>query len=435
MPTFTPLPRLLPSDQPGEPAYSQDFEDCITGDKFVEGAANQPDPNCDAWEMDLYERPFNAKRQNQYFPDLDIVKASAGQDDIWYYYRIEMFGLRVASPGALTAIYRVELDVDNPNPPDGRGDWLIEVQAPTANLGTDWGQKGLTLWHDNNSDVGDRDPLAPDLPKEHGDGYDLVTFSQGIGDPPNGAFARVDPTDPKAVEIAIWRQLVGHPRTFGWRVSAEEGLPNPSDMYHQDVFTSQEAGSPYKTSPDYPTRKIFETDNMCSWETTGPDAPPPCPIFGLRPGEATPTPRIVVAPPTSTKPPVLPTRTFVFVTVTASQPAPCAKLACDSPRSAVLKTDGTCDCLCSDPIGEQPGTNWIWDPFLCYWRDTSTQAPPKEPRQPGSGGLVLLGESPLYQSLTQGRSQPALPVGPLSGAFTLLGIGVMWLMSRRRHRS
>lgn len=283
LPTFTPLPALSTGEKPAEPRYYQVAEDCITGDRFVEGIPNRPDPLCDIWEIDLYERPFNAEKQDRFFPDLDLVRTSVGQDLTWYYFRIQMFGLREGKR-ALTAAYRIELDTNS----DGRGDWLIEVQAPTANLGDQWGQKGLTVWLDSNGDVGDQDPFAPDPPQNHGNGYDLVVFSQEqtVGDPRNAAFARIDPSSPKTVEIAVWRQLVGNARSFRWRVSAEQGLPDPAAMNHQDAYTKTEAGAPYPTDLQYPTRKIFETDNLCGWITTGAEGPLPCRRFPPEPGEA-----------------------------------------------------------------------------------------------------------------------------------------------------
>jgi len=38
---------------------------------------------CDSWEINRYERPFNAETQDEYYPDLDILEAELGQSDGW----------------------------------------------------------------------------------------------------------------------------------------------------------------------------------------------------------------------------------------------------------------------------------------------------------------------------------------------------------------
>ena len=255
---------------PGTPVYSQTVNDCVTGDHFVENTVNnQPDPGCDDYNIDFYERPFKNSTQDHFFPDLDIVKAELGADATWFYCRIELFGLLDGTK--LDAKYACEIDVDD----DGRFDWLIEVISPTSNVGTTFGQSGVIAWLDGNDDVGDNDPANPD-PPQAGNGYDTKVSDQGAGTVPDGAWARIDPTDPTRVEIAFKRSMLGDPATIRWRAWAEKGLPDVSNWLHHDKFTAAEAGSPYVANPNFPSQNIYEDDNTCGINMTGANA---CPTF------------------------------------------------------------------------------------------------------------------------------------------------------------
>jgi hypothetical protein len=255
--------------QPGTPVYQQTVNDCVTGDHFVENQKNnQPDAGCDDYATDYYERPFNNSDQDHFFPDLDIVQASLGVDATWFYCRVDLFGRRDGTK--LDALYACELDTDG----DGRFDYLITATSPTSNVGTSFGASGVIAWSDGNNDVGDGVPLAAD-PPQAGNGYDTKVSDQSCGH----ACARIDPTDPTRVEIAFRRSLVGNPATVRWRAWAEKGLQDPQNWLHHDKYTAAEAGSPYVASASFPTQNIYEDDNTCGVNLTGPNS---CPV--LSPG-------------------------------------------------------------------------------------------------------------------------------------------------------
>ena len=60
---------------PGNPVFSQYVTDCKTGDQVIPNSLIQPDPGCDSWALNRYERPFNAGKQDEYYPELDILFA------------------------------------------------------------------------------------------------------------------------------------------------------------------------------------------------------------------------------------------------------------------------------------------------------------------------------------------------------------------------
>ena len=59
------------------PGWKQFVTDCVTGDHFVENQyGNKPDPNCDDWRTDLYERPGYAEAIDFTMSDLAGLRIS-----------------------------------------------------------------------------------------------------------------------------------------------------------------------------------------------------------------------------------------------------------------------------------------------------------------------------------------------------------------------
>jgi hypothetical protein len=53
-----------------------------------------------------------------------------------------------------------------------------------------------------------------------------------------------------------------------WGVWADAGLKDPSKFNYNDRFTLKQAGSPIKSSSDYPVKSIYQVDNTC-WLAIG----------------------------------------------------------------------------------------------------------------------------------------------------------------------
>jgi len=280
----TPAPQITPtlahSLRPVESVLVRaSIADTISGNTAVQGQANQA-PGGDEYLFNLYERPFNAKMMDIFFPDLDIRKAELGHETTWMMVTISLYGLDTTTQ-TLSAIYRLELDLDL----DGRGDWLFEARPPFQ---TEWSVEGVRVWQDTDNDVGGASPCYADPPQIE-NSYDLLVFDQGYQNPdPDLAWARFRPGTPPAIQIAFKYALIERDNRFMWGVWADRGVDQPQCYDYHDHFTQEEAGSPYRTSRYYPIQLIAEVDNTCRW-TYGfdPTGNEPCLCASGRP---TPTP-------------------------------------------------------------------------------------------------------------------------------------------------
>jgi len=280
----TPAPQITPtlahSLRPVESVLVRaSIADTISGNTAVQGQANQA-PGGDEYLFNLYERPFNAKMMDIFFPDLDIRKAELGHETTWMMVTISLYGLDTTTQ-TLSAIYRLELDLDL----DGRGDWLFEARPPFQ---TEWSVEGVRVWQDTDNDVGGASPCYADPPQIE-NSYDLLVFDQGYQNPdPDLAWARFRPGTPPAIQIAFKYALIERDNRFMWGVWADRGVDQPQWYDYHDHFTQEEAGSPYRTSRYYPIQLIAEVDNTCRW-TYGfdPTGNEPCLCASGRP---TPTP-------------------------------------------------------------------------------------------------------------------------------------------------
>ncbi len=262
---------LKPADPPA--AFESQIHD-------ADSSALAPQHRTNAGEnfgFDLYERPFD-QSMNTYFPYLDIKNAGLNRDTTWFYVTITMVGQ--AAQGGMPGDYGLELDVNR----DGRGDFLIMAQAPKSGWSTD----GVRVWEDTNHDVGAIHPIQSDAP-QNGDGYETVLFDQGHGSDPDLAWARIDPKDPKSVQIAFKRSLFNSANPFLWGAWAmDPSMLHPEWFDYNDHFTQAQAGSPLvELKQYYPLKALYEVDNTCRWAVgfipTG-NEPGICPV------PATPTP-------------------------------------------------------------------------------------------------------------------------------------------------
>jgi hypothetical protein len=211
-----------------------------------------------------YERPFNANTMDVYFPALDIVDTLVHQDDLWIYGTITLRGRD--QQNRLPGEYGVELDLDV----DGKGDWLILAAGPES---TDWSAQGVQVWQDSNHDVGGEAASYADENPPYSDGFDRLAFDNGLGDDPDAAFARVSPSDPNTVELAVKRSLLGDTERYLIGMWAGTDL-DPAMFDHNDHMTHTQAGAAIRGyEVYYPIKELAEIDATCrmavGFEPTG----------------------------------------------------------------------------------------------------------------------------------------------------------------------
>ena len=81
---------------------------------------------------------------------------------------------------------------------------------------TDWSTDGVQVWQDTNHDVGGAAVIVADEHPEPGDGYETSVFDSGKGNDPDSAWARISPTDPNTIQLAVKRSVLQLP--FGRHV-------------------------------------------------------------------------------------------------------------------------------------------------------------------------------------------------------------------------
>ena len=256
------------------PAWQQTIADCVTGDHFVEEQYNnEPDPGCDDWSQDLYERPFNNSDHNHYYADQDLVQIKTTDDDDWWYFWIELYG---TYDDELDEMYGIEADIDG----DGCTDWFWTSDSPTQNLrekvGYDrWNWEGVIAYYDSDTtanpddNVGGATCFVPDAGWS-GDGFETMVDDQnqsGSDYYQDGLWA-MSPSgvDDKVLILAVAKDMVAErngnvvPETIWYRGWAESGLQDNANYHHHDKYTNSEAGDAYQSWPNYPTQNVYEDD-------------------------------------------------------------------------------------------------------------------------------------------------------------------------------
>lgn len=267
----TPTPTLAHAMRPGEPGSIQSF---IT-DYSTRLLGPERRAIGDNYDFLEFERPFTAQEM-VYQPHLDLVRAELSAVSPWLYILI---AVEEPPPAGETPTYAVEFDLDI----DGRGDWLITATLP---LTTTWSVEGVRVYRDGNNDVGWTRPLrsdvAPPSPTPHpSDGYDVLVVDQGYGLDADAAWARLDPSNPRRVQIALKHSLIDNDAYMLWGVWADGGLADPARFYYHDHFSLAEAGSPQIASPHYPLQAVASLDNTCRWTyhfTPTENLPGMCPL-------------------------------------------------------------------------------------------------------------------------------------------------------------
>jgi len=231
---------------PGEPPEELDrtLEDSVAGYTGEDKKATQGDNILD----NLYERPFTSQEMD-YQPDLDITTVDFGpSEDGFYYFTIRLYGMNTEG-GGLKGMYGIEFD----RTLTGRGDLLVTVKDPQK----DWSMEGVTVYLDDNRDVGGLTPIVADA-NFNGSGYDTTLEM----DAEMNAYARIDPKDGNAVQFAISFPLVGAVDQFLWGAWADNGLIDPTRFDYNDSMGPTEAGSPILGNY-YPVKALYNLDNTC----------------------------------------------------------------------------------------------------------------------------------------------------------------------------
>src|SRR5258706_7983845 len=211
----------LEAGLPPTPIYTRVRADDVTGDNagvVVGGtSANCPatapcliaDPGADSYLNDEFERPTGqGSAAVNYLPSLDITNAQTGLDANWVFYRINLYGVQPGStpnaPTSLPHYYGVEVNDDL----DVVGDFIVQINQPSLNVGTNWGTTGLEVRSDANNTMGGPRPLLPDGPGAAGGGYEHREFDNGTNfapGKPGGSTAVQARINGAAVEIAMYR--------------------------------------------------------------------------------------------------------------------------------------------------------------------------------------------------------------------------------------
>ena len=234
---------LFPSDPPESLRMLEDPDSSLrayenrtlTGDRFLDS---------------LYERPFTSKEM-VYQPDLDIYSVDFSHDEDFFYFEITLIGLH-PDEGRLTGMYGIEFD----RTLTGRGDLIVLVQNPME----DWSIENLSVYSDENEDVGGEKPMVAEAGFT-GNGYDTLVELGGD----KSALARIAPDDNEAIQIAVSRALLEleEPEVFLYGAWAQKGAVDVSQFDYNDRMGPTEAGSPIITDEDYPLNALSNLDNTC----------------------------------------------------------------------------------------------------------------------------------------------------------------------------
>jgi hypothetical protein len=118
---------------------------------------------------------------------------------------------------------------------------------------------------DQDEDVGGVTPMRSDPPSDNLTGYDDCVFDSGRGVGPDEAWVRIDPDNPKRIQIAVMHSLLGFDERFVWSVWADANGTDPGFFDYNDQITPEEAGSADITSDNYPLKALGLFDNTCRW--------------------------------------------------------------------------------------------------------------------------------------------------------------------------
>ena len=315
----------------------------------------------DIYPTNLYERPFQLDKT--YRPDADIAASIISADDMWYFFSTEVIDVNPTTK-MLDTPFGFEIDFDK----DGRGDFLLWGIPPFS---TNWTNTNVQVYADTNRDVGNKRAMISDAPFQvKSDGYETNLVSNGAGTDPEAAWTRQSPYSPITLQIAVKKSLINK-NAFLWWGWTDFDLGNPILFDYNDVYTAQDAGSPYTASPYYPLKALFGMDNTCRV------------AFGFTPvgnepglcGSAQPTSGPTTAPIKTPIQPLIPTNTPIKPLKPTNTPIPPTK-----PTNTPIP-------VCMDiQITAQVTDGSTWDPS---WASGVTLCIGGECKNPDSSGYAV----------------------------------------------
>ncbi len=241
---------VFPDMIPGAPYYLQTY----VRDTLSVELADTKSTIGDDYAWSRFERPFS-KDLMLYSGDLDIYQVNLEVRDEWVYIT---FLLAERLPVQGSAQYAIELDVDH----NGRGDYLITAEIPPDN---NWTTDGVSVYADDNKDVGGLFPLYMEEIDSFQDGYESVLVSDGSGTDPDLAWVRRDPKHQTRLQLAFKYSLTG-PYGFLWSAWAFGREIDPAEFDINDHISFDDAGSPNKQNSRYPLKEVAMIDSTCrSW--------------------------------------------------------------------------------------------------------------------------------------------------------------------------
>ncbi|GAP20460.1 hypothetical protein ADM99_00135 [Leptolinea tardivitalis] len=251
--TMTPMMDLTPvsgvtlSDfKPGDPHGTPQI---IYDQTCVSTSAEHKAPGGDDYTQGRFERPFD--KEMNYLPSLDIVRAELVRSGYgWDYFTIVL----EAEPASSPVVYGLELDLNI----DGRGDFLIQLPAPTSST---WTETGVKMFWDSDGDVGGRVINRSDPHGYKGSGFESIKIDANAGKTRGQIWSRLISN---GLQIAVAENLTGGKNSkFSWKPYTD-GNPFPPTWYDiDDYFTMEQAGSAIVGDLDYPLKAVYTVDNTC----------------------------------------------------------------------------------------------------------------------------------------------------------------------------
>ncbi len=248
-------PVLAADSDPNKPGEMPTIKTQTVHDQTNENTANDKTAfGGDVFNLGWYERPFD--QDMNYLPFIDLQKILMNREDPNWVY-VQLYTVSAIADGADSKpLFGLELDTDI----DNRGEFLITVTTPRD---TEWSTEGVAVLSNSDNMIGGVKPVLADTDLYEGKGYDTEVFNSGKGDDPNLVWARISPSDPNMLEIAIKHSFVGGVKgKYMWFPWTLAGLQDPTKMEYNDHFTRDDAGSPLKTEGKYyPVKAVWGVDN------------------------------------------------------------------------------------------------------------------------------------------------------------------------------
>ena len=243
----------------------------VTNDHFETTAYSTPEDlqNGQSYQQDLYENwdPLVGGSG-----DTDIVSFSTSFDNDFVYFQWDLReNWNYASNGE-SRFYEIDIDADfEQGSGDSKSDFLLLYSPQTSHIGNTWLPEGgskVTIFEDQNNDLGGNLPSAPDGIDNSLDGLE-ADVSLNADD----VYVRIipGPNNPDGketglfIEVAIRKSVLGNPtniRARGWATQTS-GLDKGKHFWHDE-----------NNSTDLPSNRQDNTAgaNTADWTIVGPAA-------------------------------------------------------------------------------------------------------------------------------------------------------------------